>query len=174
MSNNEEDTLYIADEDELEGSTRAAWEGSDTTGAEIEWLTKTKRILDGVTCRVPGDELEPALEPGEYVVFSAHFERGFGLPISTFMKSFFTKFGLQPHHLPANAMLTLSALVSFSEGYLGLWPTVDLFSQYFQFRRQVVPNLENPTAPKEMTQCGAATIVPRKKSEFPRIQGLES
>ena len=94
MSNTEEDTLYLVEEDELEGSTRAAWEGSDTTGAEIEWLTKTKRIPDGVTCQAPGDEFEPEVQPGEFVVFSAHFERGFGLPINPFMKEFFTKFGL--------------------------------------------------------------------------------
>ena len=39
------------------------------------------------------------------------------------MHTFLEKFGLQPHHLPANAFTTLSALVSFAESYLGLWPT---------------------------------------------------
>ena len=63
--------------------------------------------------------------------FFAHFERGFGLPVSDFMHNFLNKFRLQPHHLPANAITTLSAYVSFSEGYLGLWPSINLWSKYF-------------------------------------------
>ena len=62
------------------------------------------------------------------MVFVAHFQRGFGLPVSAFFRSFLDKFGLQVHHLPANAITTLSCIVSFSEGYLGLKATVDLFS----------------------------------------------
>ena len=90
------------------------------------------------------------------------------------MKYFLVRFGLQPHHLPANAFTTLSAFVSFAEGYLGLWPTTTLWSKYFQFRKQVIPNPADPEAPKEMTQTGAATITPRRTSIFPRINGLES
>lgn len=125
-------------------------------------------------CRLPGGELSPVLHPGEYVVFVAHFERGFGLPASAFMKKFFEMFGLQPHHLPANAITTLSAFVSFAEGYLGVLPTINLWAKYFRFRPQVIPDPENPGAAKQMTQCGAATVIPRRGSIFPRINGLES
>jgi len=162
------------EEETAEGSTRAAWEGSDVTQDEIDWLRRTRRIPEGVTCRLPGNELAPELQPGEFVVFVAHFERGFGLPISDFTKKFFEKFGLQPHHLPANAITTLSAFISFTEGYLGLWPSINLWSKYFRFRTQVVPDPENHSTPKEMTQCGAATVLPRRSSIFPRIRGLES
>ena len=123
---------------------------------------------------MPGKELAPDLQPGEYVVFVAHFERGFGLPVSDFTKKFFEKLGLQPHHLPANAITTLSTFIAFTEGYLGLWPTLTLRSKYFQFRKQVIPDPDNRGAPKEMTQCGAATVIPRRNSIFPRIRGLES
>ena len=34
----------------MEGSTRAAWEGSDVTQAEIDWLIRTRHIPTGVTC----------------------------------------------------------------------------------------------------------------------------
>ena len=68
----------------------------------------------------------------------------------------------------------MSAFVSFTEGYLGLWPTINAWSKYFHFRKQVVPNPADPGAPKEMTQCGAATVTPRRGSAFPRIFGLES
>ena len=104
----------------MEGSARAAWEGSDVTQTEIDWLIRTRRIKAGVTCRLLGPELVPDLQPSEYVVFVAHFERGFGLPASDFMRNFLNKFRIQPHHLPSNAITTLSAYVSFSEGYLGL------------------------------------------------------
>ena len=60
----------------LEGSTRAAWEGSDVSRSELEWLTRTKRVPAGVECRLPGPESQPDLKEGEYVVFLAHFERG--------------------------------------------------------------------------------------------------
>ena len=123
---------------------------------------------------MPGAELAPDVRPGEFVVFVAHFERGFGLPVSDFMKKFFGRFGIQPHHLPANAITTLSAFVSFAEGYLGLWPTINLWAKYFRFRPQVISDPDNPGAAKQMTQCGAATAIPRRGSIFPRIQGLES
>ncbi|KAK1649107.1 hypothetical protein QYE76_066912 [Lolium multiflorum] len=57
---------------------------------------------------------------GERVVFISHFERGFGLPASPFFCAFLDFFGLQPHHLPANACVTLSCYVAFCEGYASL------------------------------------------------------
>ena len=168
------DLVDSVEESTVEGSTRASWEGSDVGRAEIDWLVRTRRIPAGVECRVPGTETAPSLRKGEYVVFIAHFERGFGLPASAFFRNFLRNFGLQPHHLPANAITTLSAFVAFTEGYLGLKPTVRAWSKYFGFRKQVIPNPERPNAPKEMTQCGAATVTPRRSSIFPRINGLES
>ena len=48
-----------------EGSTRASWEGSYVGRAEIDCLTRTRRILTGVQCRVPGTETAPSLKEGE-------------------------------------------------------------------------------------------------------------
>ncbi|KAK1601769.1 hypothetical protein QYE76_016943 [Lolium multiflorum] len=70
--------------------TRGAWMGSSISKYEIDWLYRSRRIPEGVTCRLPGDEIEPVPNPGERVVFLAHFERGFGLPKGK-MKKF--KFG---------------------------------------------------------------------------------
>ena len=117
----EEDTA----DDASSSSTRGNWAGSDVTSDEIEWLQRTFRIPDGVECRIPGSETEPEPREGEYVVFASHFERGFGLPISDFLKRFMEHYHLQPHHLPANAMVLLSSAVTLSEGYLGLWPTLE-------------------------------------------------
>ena len=161
-------------EEVVEGSTRAAWEGSDVGQGDIDWLIRSRRIPDGVACRVPGTEIQPDPKEGEYVVFVAHFERGYGLPSSAFFRNFLDKFLLQPHQLPANAILTLSSFAAFTEGYLGLWPSLTLWTKFFAFRKQVVPNPDDPEAPKEMTQCGAATVIPRRGSDFFRIKGLES
>ena len=170
----DDNTLDLVDEGEVEVSTRAAWEGSDVTQSEIEWLIRTRRIPEGVECRIPGSEVAPDLKPGEYVVFVAHFERGFGLPSSAFFRNFLDKFLLQPHHPPSNAILTLYSFLAFTEGYLGLWPSINLWSKFFAFQKQVIPNPDDPTAVKEMRQCGAATMVPRRNTIFPRVQGLES
>lgn len=159
---------------EEKNSERAAWDGSEVTSADLKWLHNSRRIPMGVQSRLPGDKVVTVPEEGERVVFLSHFERGFALPASEFFRSFLDFFGLQPHHLLANAILTLSAFVTCCEGYLGLWPSIALGSRYFMFRPQVIPDKENPDAPKMMTQCGAATIIPRRNSEFPKIQGLES
>jgi hypothetical protein len=72
--------------------------------AEIEWLYRSRRIPEEVFCRIPGKELEPAPEPGEIMVFPAHFKRGFGLLASDFFRRFLDFYELQPHHLPGNTI----------------------------------------------------------------------
>ena len=170
----DDNTLDVVEEGVVEGSTRAAWEGSDVKQGDIDWLIRSRRIPDGVACRIPGTEIQPDPQKGEYVVFLVHFERGFGLPSSAFFRNFLDKFRLQPHQLPANAILIISSFTAFTEGYLGLCPSINLWSKFFSFRKQVVPNPDDPEAPKEMTQCGAATVIPRRGSDFFRIKGLES
>ena len=47
-------------EEEMEATQeRGRWEGSDVTEAEIAWLRRSRRIPDGVACRIPGKELSP-------------------------------------------------------------------------------------------------------------------
>jgi hypothetical protein len=115
-----------------------------------------------------GDEL--VLEPrdGEVVIFGSHFERGFGLPASAFFRSFLDFFGLQPHHLGANAVMLLSAFVTFCEGYLGVWPTTEIWSQFFHFKAQKAQN------GNALMECGAASIYTRPKAGFPKITLPES
>ena len=70
----QDSAIELTEEVVVEGSTRAAWEGSDVTRSEIDWLIRTKRIPVGVECRLPGPQIAPDLKEGEYVVFLAHFE----------------------------------------------------------------------------------------------------
>jgi hypothetical protein len=124
----------------------------------------------------------PTTQANERVVFLAHFERGFTLPVSDFFWDFLDYFELQPHHLPANAVMTLSALAAFYEGYTGIEPFIQGWSKYFQLRKQSAQEPRDKNAPPKtakekkewpMTQCGAATMMSQKGSDFPKIELLE-
>ncbi|KAM0871532.1 hypothetical protein ACQ4PT_039337 [Festuca glaucescens] len=157
----------------LAAYTRGAWKGSDVSQAEIDWLYRSRRIPEEVFCRIPGKEREPTPEPGEVVVFTAHFERGFGLPASDFFRRFLDFYELQPHHLPANAIFYLSSFVSFMEGFVGLLPTVETFARFYNLRINSIQDPQLPT-PKPVVQCGACILTPRQGSPFYRFTGLES
>jgi hypothetical protein len=115
---------------------------------------------------VPGEEIVPEAQPGERVVFTAHFERGFGLPASPFFRAFLEFFGLQPHHLPANAFVMLSCFVAFCEGYAGLWPDVDFQSRLFFIKAQ--------TTEGQLRACGVASLYPCPGSPFSKIPMVDS
>ncbi|KAK1684876.1 hypothetical protein QYE76_045724 [Lolium multiflorum] len=153
--------------------TRGAWMGSSVSKYEIDWLYRSRRIPEGVTCRLPGDEIEPVPNPGERVVFLAHFERGFGLPVSSFFRSFLDFYKLQPHHLPGNAIFYLSCYVTFMEAYIGIRPTRETFARFFALRINSVQGLDIPK-PKPPVQCGSCIIGSRQGSPFFKFSGLES
>ena len=137
-----------------------SWEGPEVTRLDLDWLVRSRRVGPNVIYRQPGNEIIPAPQPGERVVFITHFERGFALPASDFFQSFLDFFGLQPHHLPANAIVSLSAFTAFCEGYLGLWPTTELWSKFFRLHKHTVPG----PAPKPLVACGSVSISPRGES----------
>ncbi|KAK1663678.1 hypothetical protein QYE76_051837 [Lolium multiflorum] len=153
--------------------TRGAWMGSSVSEYEIDWLYRSRRIPEGVTCRLPGDEIEPVPKPGERVVFLAHFERGFGLPVSSFFRSFLDFYKLQPHHLPGNAIFYLSCYATFMEAYIGIRPTRETFARFFALRINSVQGLDIPK-PKPPVQCGSCIIGSRQGSPFFKFSGLES
>ncbi|KAK1646402.1 hypothetical protein QYE76_064207 [Lolium multiflorum] len=153
--------------------TRGAWMGSSVSEYEIDWLYRSRRIPEGVSCRIPGDEIEPVPNPGERVVFLAHFKRGFGLPVSSFFRSFLDFYKLQPHHLPGNAIFYLSCYVTFMEAYIGIRPTRETFARFFALRINSVQGLDIPK-PKPPVQCGSCIIGSRQASPFFKFSGLES
>ncbi|KAK1616477.1 hypothetical protein QYE76_021994 [Lolium multiflorum] len=153
--------------------TRGAWKGSDVTQLEINWLYRSRRIPAEVSCRLPADEVEPAPEPREFVVFLAHFERGFGLPASDFFREFLNFYELQPHHLPGNAIFYLSCYATFMEAYIGLLPSREAFARFFCLRINSVQG-KNIPKPKPPVQCGSCIIGSRQGSPFFKFSGLES
>ncbi|KAK1669381.1 hypothetical protein QYE76_057540 [Lolium multiflorum] len=120
-----------------------------------------------------GEEIQPVLEPGEAVVFLAHFERGFGLPVSDFFRQFLDFYHLQPHHLPGNAVFYLSCFVAFMEGYIGIRPVRETFARFFSLRINSVQG-KNIPKPKPPVQCGSCIIGSRQGSPFFKFNGLES
>ena len=166
----EQDEGFIDEHDAETASGRGAWQGSRVTQEEIDWLIKSRRIPAGVVCRRPDAKLSPQPRYGERVVFVSHFERGFGLPVSYFFRAFLDKFHLQPHHLPPNMVLFLSALATFQEGYLGLWPTIDLCARLYTLSGQSKHDKDS-TGPKQLVECGAAMLKPRKNSEYCKVRG---
>jgi hypothetical protein len=107
------------------------------------------------------------------VVFTAHFERGLGLLASDFFRRFLDFYRLQPHHLPANAVFYLSSFVSFMEGFIGLWPTTETFTRFYNLRINSIQDPQLPL-PKPVVQCGACILTPRQGSPYYKLSGLES
>ncbi|KAK1625829.1 hypothetical protein QYE76_000144 [Lolium multiflorum] len=158
---------------DLNSYTRGAWMGSDVTQAKIDWLYRSRRMPEEVWCRIPGEERRPEPQPGERVVFSAHFERGLGLPASDFFRSFLDFYELQPHHLPGNSIFFLSSFATFMEGYVGMTPSVDNFSFFYYLRKNSIQD-KNLPPPKPLVRCGGCILSPRQGSPFFKLSGLES
>ena len=112
---------------------KGSWEGSIITEVDIQYLHRTRRLppAEALVARTSGPERVPAPHEGERIVFFSHFECGLGLPASLFFRAWLDFFGLQPHHLGANAVLQVAGFVTLCEGYLGLLPTVDLWGKMF-------------------------------------------
>ncbi|KAK1613919.1 hypothetical protein QYE76_019439 [Lolium multiflorum] len=158
---------------DLNSYTRGAWMGSDVTQAEIDWLYRSRRIPEDVFCRIPGKEREHAPQPGEYLVFAAHFERALGLPVSDFFRHFLNFYELQPHHLSGNSIFYLSSFTAFMEGYAGITPSVDNFSFFYYLRKNSIQDRKLPH-PKPFVRCGGCILSPRQGSNFYKLSGLES
>jgi hypothetical protein len=75
-------------------------------------------------------------------------------------------FHLQPHHIGANAMMTLAAFAALCEAYLSIWPNVELFPRLIYFKSQ--------TADAIPVVCGTASFYARKTADFPGLKGKES
>jgi hypothetical protein len=157
----------------LAAYTRGAWRGSDVSQAYIDWLYWSRMIPEEVLCRILGEEREPVPNPGEVLVFTAHFEHGFGLPASDFFGRFLNFYKLQLHHLLGNAVFYLSSFVCFMEGFIGLWHTVETFARFYNLRINSIQDPDLPL-PKSVVQCGACTLTPRQGSVYYRLSDLES
>ena len=126
----ETDNLVPVEELTNEDILRGAWQGSLVTEEHIDRLRRRRQIPNEVETRVPPHgECQPNPKEGEYVVFYSHFDRGFALPLNTYARSVMEFFKLQPHHLPANAILVMSCVAACMEAYVGIGATKDIFAK---------------------------------------------
>jgi hypothetical protein len=100
------------------------------------------------------------------VVFYDHFPRGFTLPASNFLWQFMDHFHLQPHHIGANAMMTLAAFAALCKVYLGIWPNIELFRWLIYFKTQMADTIP--------VVCETASFYACKTADFPGLKGKES
>ena len=69
---------------------RGSWEGSYIVQADIDALRLSNKLPAGVEAHPsPAAHHYPCLEPDEYLIFLAHFQRGFALPLSKFAQDIF-------------------------------------------------------------------------------------
>ena len=113
---------------------RGGWEGSDVMEYGIDRLRRARKVPLEAIVRMSGGEMVLAPEVGEQVVFTAHFARGFALPVRKFFRDFLDHFGMQPHHLGANTIMLLSAFVTLCEAYLRVQPAVGLWVRLYHFQ----------------------------------------
>ena len=69
-------------DDAAAGSQRGAWKGSNVTEMQVALLRRSRKIPADLEFRVPGPELARVPRDGERIVFLAHFQHGFRLPVS--------------------------------------------------------------------------------------------
>ena len=144
-------------------ASTGAWMGSGVDDRDIRKLRRGRFLgrTDDVGARAPDpEEISPKPKKGEFVVFSAHLERGLGLPVSPFFLEFLRFYGLQPHHLGANCFTQLSCFVTLCEAYLGMWPSMEIFSMFFFLRAQSTAGQQH--------DCGSVSIG-TKNSPLPKI-----
>ena len=75
---------------------------------------------------VPGNEQEHAPPAGYMVSFAPFHERGFGVPVSRFMRALPHYYGLELHNFNPNSIAQAAIFIAVYEGFLGIEPHWDL------------------------------------------------
>ena len=76
------------------------WDGSTVIEDHISFLWVTRRMPNAAFVKaqvLPEEEISLTSRGNERVIFRLHFLRGFGLPVSGFLRSFLDFNHLQPH-----------------------------------------------------------------------------
>ena len=99
-----------------------------------------------------------------FVVFRTRFLRGFGLRASGFLRSFLDYYCLQPHHGTPNTVVLMPVFVMFSDGYLGVLPTLVLWGRFFY--------LKLGTAAKDKPAQHGVCVAMRRSGAGPRFPAI--
>ena len=77
------------------------------------------------------DESEPKPPQGYVVSFVRLHERGFGVPVSKFMRALCEYYGVELHNFSPNSFSQATVFVAVCEGYLGIDVHWDLWIHLF-------------------------------------------
>src|SRR4051812_1257982 len=157
--------------DEEPDSHKGDWRGSDITDRDIQEMVAEGYLpaTEGLAWRTAlAGEVTPSPQVGEKVYLKAQLVRGVSLPISHLFLSVLNHYKVQPHNLSPNSILVLSNFAALCEGYLGIWPRLDLFVYFFTVKREARHSKE------ELRNCGTISFKIRPGRRFPDIAGHES
>lgn len=94
-----------------------------------------------VACSVLGPQEEllwkapdgnfPSEDKTEAVVFTAFFERGFGIPTDAFFRGLLYYYGIEVTHLNQNFILAIAFFIHLCEAFIGITPHFDLWWQLY-------------------------------------------
>jgi hypothetical protein len=79
----------------------------------------------------PGDEQEPTPPAGYVISFTSFHERGFGVPISHFMRALPHYYTVELHNYNPNSIAQVAIFATVYEGYLGIEPHWGLWLHLF-------------------------------------------
>ena len=113
------------------------WGKSSATVVVLEQLVADRllpRIIDsGAPAWISPrpDETEPKPPQGYVVSFVRLHERGFGVPVSRFMRALCEYYGVELHNFSPNSISQAAVFVAVCEGYLGIEAHWDLWIHLF-------------------------------------------
>jgi hypothetical protein len=116
--------------------SRDPWPFSIVTVEELEALV-TKGLLRPLSggpqheWLAPGSEVDPTPPPGYVVSFIPFHERGFGMPVSRFMRALPHYYGVELHNFNPNSIAQAAIFAAVCEGFLGIDPHWDLWTHLF-------------------------------------------
>jgi hypothetical protein len=115
---------------------RDPWPFSTVTVDDLEAL-----VADGLLCPLSGDPqpewmvpasvVVPTPPPGYVVSFVFFHERGFGVPVSRFMRALLHYYGVELHNLNPNSIVQAAIFAAVCEGFLGIDAHWDLWTHLF-------------------------------------------
>ena len=114
------------------------WGKSSATVAVLEQLVADRLLPRNPDTGAPAwisphpDESEPKPPQGYVVSFVRLHERGFGVPVSRFMRALCEYYGVELHNFSPNSISKAAVFVAVCEGYLGIEAHWDLWIHLFR------------------------------------------
>ena len=102
------------------------WGKSSATVVVLEQLVADRLLPRNPDAGAPAwisphpDETEPKPPQGYVVSFVRLHERGFGVPVSRFMRALCEYYGVELHNFSPNSISQAAVFVAICKGYLGI------------------------------------------------------